>query len=534
MPEITEQELEQLERSLLFDQIQNPGNYWQPNLAQANFVKLFGQAGISSLVKHKYCWWQAESTDNFINVWVGGNRSGKSAEMVIMAGQMLGAVDSPIFKDADGQLFPFFRHPVNRGHMWIISNTAAIRDNIVPEILRMWSPDKYEKSKDGNEYFSKFWNPKNGYTLWLKTYNQDVTEFRAKTLWATFFDEPENKPDIFQETVARHIGGGKIGFFLCPLDDAGWVYDMIIGNTNWRVGTMFAKTEINCIEHGVGGIYTHKEIQDIMAGYPADQMEARYHAAFMHLTGLVYKKFNRGVHVVRASEIPRQGTLYCAMDPHDERYPFIGYFRATPDGRMYMIREWPEVEKGFSQHAQDEIKRIFYTDMLHSSKTIEYYIAKMKQIEREIGIPAQRIMDGRFGNKRYPNSGKLVWEEYLQPTGSKESGLLFDLAAVDPTNARKHTKVKAMLDYNLPHASDYDPSMPIKAPRLFICEDCHNTQRALERYCHARGSSGSREMVEDIPGIKDPVDTIGMIADLDYSYQDPNEINLWHEVWANA
>lgn len=515
----SEAEIEDLLRQALHYKLGHLGDSWVPNGAQANFIKLFG--GVRGYEQDENTWVVAEHADNFINIFCAANGVGKSHLLGNISLQMLGLLDNRWFKDGRGELFPFYRCPPVSGRGRIVSSPTNLEKTIVPFLLDIWPKDEPKPDKANKTYYSHFEN-KRGQFFDLMSYEQDVDKFAGPTLGWCLFDEPEGTPERFIETTARFRRGGKIGILLCPLNSASWVHDMVIGNTNWLVGTVYARIWANSMRDGIRGMLTPEHIDMMISGWGEDVYAARALGQFMHLSGVVFKMFSRSVHVLRRTEIPRYGTIYCTMDPHDARPPYISWHLAAEDGRVYTIKEFPEVRIVYGRDTMDGKRRTFYSDMQHDNRTIDDYVKIIKEIEANLGIPVRRrVMDGRFGNKPYPNSGRKVWQEYL------ERGVLFELAGVDPTLARGHAKLKAMLQHNLS-----DNTKPIVIPRWFISEDCQNMIRALERYrFKVNPGGGAEEEVEDDKGIKDPIDTARMMADFDYKYVDPQVIREWHKLW---
>src|ERR1035437_6281717 len=66
-----------------------------------------------------------------------------------------------------------------------------------------------------------------------------------------------------------------------------------------KVGVVEADIESNCIEHGVRGILEHRHIEAMVSEYTEEDKQARVYGKFQHLTGLVFKTFNRRVHVIK-------------------------------------------------------------------------------------------------------------------------------------------------------------------------------------------------------------------------------------------
>jgi len=510
--------------SLVIDQFNNIGNYWVPNGAQLNFIKLVG--GARDFEENQNTWVESPGSYNFVNCFVAANGVGKTDVICHIAGTLLGVLDNPYFKDSQGDLYQFYKYPPASGKGRIISNPTNIVDNIVPKLLEILPKGTYRAEKKGKEYLSYFEltlpnRLKRSFNI--MSYEQEVDKFAGSTIGWCLFDEPEDDPSKFIETTARFRRGGQIMITLCPLGSAAWVHDLVIGNTNWEVGAVYARIWANSTDptQGIRGILEPQDIDRMIAGWDDDEYTARALGEFMHLRGRVYPMFDRNVHVIDPREIPREGTVYCVMDPHDSRPPFIGYFKVCPDGRIYMIKEWPPVETRGS-HTK---RKIFYTDYKYDSRTIDDYVKVIFDIEREVGKSRMRFMDGRFGNKRYPNSGLLVFEEYCQRNCD------FDVAPVDPTLARGHAKVKALLQHDLTGEKTGRKIFP----RMYISAECENTIRSFERYAfkvRKRGEDIGRELVSEI--YKDPMDVVRMAADLELDYYDESinrkisEFNVKH------
>lgn len=522
------EELQDLVHARHFSKFSGPGDYWVPSGAQHNFIKLIG--GASSSVPYevdKTTWVEGSAgRDSFINVFVGGNGTGKTHMMVIKNGVMLGCIDNPYFKDSEGNLYPFYRYPTNSRKIWMVSNAAAIRDTIAPFMELFYPESRCHKSKEGRDYYCLFKGLNrdgsfNGRQLELKTYEQDVSEFRAATLWCADLDEPENKREIFMEISARFRSTssqkGKICFTMTPLGEAAWVHDLVIGNTEWKVGQVYADIESNCQTHGIRGALTHDSIETMIAGWPEDERDARAHARWMHLRGVVYPTFNRKVHVVSPLEIPERGTIYCVCDPHTKKPPAIGWFKACDNGRLYMIAEYPEVRYRGQKSDGSGSLPLYYDDMGNDGGTYADYVEAIHETERRIGVASVRIIDPRFGNTPTKTGSKTILGEYL------ERGIYFVPAEQDLRMERGHTKVRSLLRHNLDTSKG-----SIVYPKFFISERCQNAIRAMERYAYKPTNDGNEMVLQDY---KDFADVIRMMADWDWRYNDPMVRKEWHKAF---
>jgi hypothetical protein len=55
-----------------------------------------------------------------------------------------------------------------------------------------------------------------------------------------------------------------------------------------------------------------------------------------------FTRFNEKVHVCRAEDVPREGTNWMIVDPCSGRNFFMLWLRCTPDGRVWVVQEWPD------------------------------------------------------------------------------------------------------------------------------------------------------------------------------------------------
>jgi len=499
-------------------------NYYVPNEAQANFIRLFGEAPEDTYEKTRYTWVETDRPDCFLNLNVAANGTGKTDVECLIMGQMAGIIDNPWFYDKYGKLYPFYsRYPRNwRGR--IISTPAAIKDTIVPRLIELFPEGSYEKEKRGKEYYSRFTGPRGSFDL--MTYEQGIDEFESITLNTAFFDEPDRTPDIFLATTSRARKGMKIGFVLTPLGKAAWLHDIAVGNTKWTSASVYAKMEVNCRQHSGRGALEHDNLEEMTAGWSEDEKEARVHARWTHLSGQVYWMWDERVHVADPSEIDKlQGTVYCVCDPHTRRPNFFQWWKVCGNGRAYCFKEWPEVishetTRGGSPHTIFT----YFDDIKRSKYSFDEYCEVIREIENQIGVASDRVMDGRFGNTPYGDGSKPYYQEFC------DRGVNFNLSANDPYLYRGHNRVKAMLTHQNALGKTDEPAI---LPKFFISSNCKNTIRAFTRYIYDPDKSSDSEAVKEDG--KDEMDCVRMMSDRDdWRYRDPAIMKQWRNTFAET
>jgi hypothetical protein len=183
--------------------------------------------------------------------------------------------------------------------------------------------------------------------------------------------------------------------------------------------------------------------------YDPDELLARTKGKFIHLSGLIYKQFNRGIHLVEPFDIPQDWPRYCVLDPHDRKPFALGWFCVNPTGDIFFYDEWPE----------DEFHNLKTCD-----KTVKDY-ADVIWIKEGKDTIYRRVIDPNFGNKKSASSGKTIKEEFV------ELGIHF----IDGNDdiVAGHLKVKDYLKY--------DKEKNIQ-PKLFFFSTLRNFIYGFEHY----------------------------------------------------
>lgn len=107
-----------------------------------------------------------------------------------------------------------------------------------------------------------------------------------------------------------------------------------------KIGVIEADIEANCIEHGIRGILEHKNIMAMISEYTEEDKQARVYGKFQHLTGIVFKKFNRRIHVVKPFfPKPQDFCVLELLDPHPRNPDAVMWVAIDTKGRKFVIDE---------------------------------------------------------------------------------------------------------------------------------------------------------------------------------------------------
>lgn len=408
---------------------------------------MYGQSGNKWFAEEEFEWEHTETDQS-------GTR--KAAKM-------------PLFQD-----FPFPK----QGR--IVSDPTTVAETIVPELHKWFPQGKYTTSKSGKNY-EYSWKTNTGFQFELMTYEQRTKEFESATLGFAWFDEPPPAA-IFKATVARMRLGGIIFITATPLTGSAWLYDHIL-TYKGEAKRSFIQSDIesNCIEHGIRGRLKHKDIQAMISEYSEDDKQARIHGRFHHLVGLVFKMFDRKIHVIRPFEIkPQDFVVVHALDPHPR----------VSDALM-----WVAVDRKGNRYVVDELYGKYKTGELASRviKKNELY-----RIMLMLGDPAMWVEDK---HKEAPELETLA----------AQLNNKYDLQYM------KGTKDRSRADRRIRDAIDYQKSGDemLIAPELFIFDHCTRTIWEFEHYQwdEWRGITADNKTPKEKPMDKDDhqIENLGRI-----------------------
>ena len=378
----------------------------------------------------------------------------------------------------DYPLFNNFPYP-KRGR--IVSDPTTIAGTLIPELKKWFPPGRYQTSKAGKNY-EYAWKTDTGFKFEVMTYEQDVKEFESATLGFAWFDEPPPLA-VFKATVARMRLGGIIFITATPLTGSAWMYDHILnykGDQKGQRDFVQADVEANCIEHGIRGRLKHKDIERMVAEYDDEDKQARVYGKFHHLIGIVFKKFNRKIHVIKPFNITeRDFVVVEALDPHPR----------NPDAVM-----WVAIDRKGTKFIVDELYGKFETPEL--AKRILSKADRFRIIQR-IADPLAFIEDQHQDN---PIEQTLAY---------KLDALGLDYERATKNRRRADRRIKDALDYEM-RGEDI-----LVAPELYIFDTCERTIWELEHlvWDDWRGKISERKSPKETPVDKDDhmIENLGRI-----------------------
>lgn len=429
------------------------------------------------------------SGEHFTIFFTAANGTGKTAASCNVLAHLMFPCGNPWFQ---GPLFKNWPFP-KKGR--IISEPAVA--TLITDDLKNWFPAGRYTSEKSRKQFDSQWKTDTGWAFDVMTYDQDPKEFESATLGWAWFDEPPPF-EIFKATVARMRKGGIIFISATPLTNAAWFYDYIYSQdpevlAKGKRILITAEMESACIEHGVRGFLQHEHIENIISQYDEDEKQARVYGRFQHLVGLVFKKFNREMHVIRPFNINWNDFLvYEALDPHPRTKDACLWVAVNRQQQYFIIDElWMN---GLVPELAQRIK----------AKASNY------RVHRRVIDPSALIEDQHTGKSLHSR---------LQSFGlSYQPG----------------TKTREASDRRIADALDYQKKGEeiLIAPELYVFDTCPRTIYEIEHYRWDDwiGKVADRRNPKERPVDKDDhmIENLGRIL-----IQEPDFIEAELEKWTD-
>lgn len=216
-----------------------------------------------------------------------------------------------------------------------------------------------------------------------------------------------------------------------------------------KIGVVEASIEDNCIEHGIRGILHHSDIMNMIAEYDDEDKQARIHGKFQHLTGLIFKKFNRKTHVIKPFNLnPRDWCTIELLDCHPR----------IPDALMWV--------------AFDSKGTVIIADELFKEYgSLDQEAFEIKQKANQLRVIQRRADPSAWNEDQHQEISKNSTAKKL-----KEKGLEYIPAS--KKRGTGITLIKDALDYEmLGESSEF-----IKPPILYVFDTCVRTIWEFEHW----------------------------------------------------
>lgn len=255
-----------------------------------------------------------------------------------------------------------------------------------------------------------------------------------------------------------------------------------------KIGVVEAGIEDNCKQHGTRGILDHADIMNMIAEYDDEDKQARIFGKFQHLTGLIFKKFNRKIHVIKPRELnPKDWCVIELLDCHPR----------VPDALMWVA---------FNRQGT----RIIVDELFKEYSSFDNEIFEIKQKANQYRIIQRRADPSAWNEDQHQDKTQDSTAKKFRTKGleyipaSKKRGAGIRL-------------IKDALDYELlANSNEF-----VKSPMLYVFENC---VRTIFEFEHWQWNEYTGKTAEKRGQSEKPVDKDDhMMEDLGRAFLDPIE-----------
>jgi phage terminase large subunit-like protein len=399
------------------------------------------------------------SGEKFITLFSAGNGIGKTATCVNILAHIFWPIEENPYFNFD--LFKKWPFPKK---LRIVSDPTNIEKNIIPAMEDWFPRGRYEHWKGNKKFFSK-WETDTGWEIDIMTYEQSPREFEGPTFGLIWFDEPPPQ-ELYKANISRLRKGGIMFISGTPLAGSAYLYDMFAkgeveidvqmpnGETVKhvrRVGYVEADVESACKIHGIRGHLEHEDIMQMIAEYTEDEKQARIYGKFQHLIGMVFKKWDRKIHVIKPFHINKsEFSVVQYIDPHPR----------NPDAVM-----WVATDRNNTKYICDEL-------FIVPADTEDL----CEQIRNK--DDNYRIVD------RKADPSAFIVNQHDKRQGETQARSLMDRMADYGLYYVPASKRRAEADRRIEDALSYAEvnGIMIKAPELYVFDTCKVTIFEMEHY----------------------------------------------------
>ena len=366
-----------------------------------------------------------------------------------------------------------------------------------------------------------------GSTIHIRSYNQPADSFRGIDPHWNHWDEPPPRDILIASERGKVVTNAPSWFTMTPLKEA-YIYDMFSvkafngGGTDQEVSVFHGSMWENCQDWcrgcdcyiaendplNMADPHQERPVNEcpqcglVMGFIPRagileylklftdpDELAAHIEGKYAHLSGLVYKEFDREKHIYRDFQIPKDWMRIEAVDPHDARPTRWLFAAVSPED--IQINGKPA-------------NRVYVYAYLLVSGNIEEIArkVKVKRAEHNYQTPAFVILDAKYGARTTRTfDAESSWEEDLSKAGIER----IRLSHSDPGDiALGHKRVK---EYMAPHYSAVkDKALPAL---VFAEEGCKGDRSPLNDIQNYQWRPGTDKPEEQY---KDFCDTVRYIA----------------------
>ena len=450
-------------------------------------------------------------------LFLKGNRAGGSWGLLTAWSAIMFGTAHPLFQRSPfGRLWPFRRSARLAAPIGSLGDKGPIQT----AITRLFPPGRYEMSKGmGHGYFSQG-SADTGWDFDMVTYDQDPLQVAGANKGLILTSEPPNQP-TFVELLTRLSGNGMMISEMTRLDMATFIEEyvdagalILDGKKVGEVRVVTADIHDSCREHS-GGHQSHSAIEATIAGWPAEEREARRTGKALRLSGRIYPSYGDHNEI---SEMPDyhqacwdsgQVRIANLIDPHDSRPWFVVWIAAFPNSDAIAFAEWPNLD--------------FRACKVSPITDIEDYRNPIAESEVTIGLPTvNRGMDS--GHMYTPGKGNAKTIDIMLRGPCRRCMVAAGAGLDDDDQSDAYQRASQSCTHKLAfqgwpvYSGSINHGHTLvrpnlggsgQRPKFYVMDSCPNTRYALRHYAYKVEKNPERAAAERASYInKDGADVV--------------------------
>lgn len=173
------------------------------------------------------------------------------------------------------------------------------------------------------------------------SHDQEIKTFEGSDYDVVWFDEPPPK-NIWNALWRSCTDRGGIMYLTGTPLSCAWLYEEY---QRWKSGLtplvtfIEYKDEDNLKNIGAGDIVLGRQrMEDFHSQLDPEEKEARKSGSFLQLRGLIFKNWDRGIHLISEFNIPHKWEIYESIDPHPQKPWAVSWTAHTPNGAKILIQ----------------------------------------------------------------------------------------------------------------------------------------------------------------------------------------------------
>lgn len=285
-----------------------------------------------------------------MRIFFGGNRSGKTT-----------AGANEVRWLAEGT-HPFREYRVPVKICIVCQDFTTHADKVINPKIEEWFPPGLIVKRNTNQVnVINRYTCRTGSTIDIMSHDQAIKVFEGSDYDVVWFDEPP--PQAIFKALWRGLTDRRGICFITgtPITEP-WLHDLYTKAQKEKnkglYWSIFAEIHDNVKNIGEGDVKEGKErIKEFLDAIDdPDEREAREKGRFLHMRGLIFKKFDPEIHLIKPFPWPNEWPVYFSLDPHPRKPWGFSAIGVSKHGYKFLLHS--EVIEGVVQDVAERVLQL--------------------------------------------------------------------------------------------------------------------------------------------------------------------------------